>query len=47
MGWGNFSAIWRFFLMTIIWSWSESYPVTVKAVYEAAGEQGRIAWNRA
>lgn len=44
-GLGKFLGDLELFLMTIIWSWPAPYPVTVKAVYEAAGDQRPLAYT--
>jgi predicted transcriptional regulator len=44
-GLGKFLGDLELFLITIIWSWPEPYPVTVKAVCEAASEQRSLAYT--
>jgi predicted transcriptional regulator len=44
-GLGKFLGDLELFLITIIWSWPEPYPVTVKAVYETASEQRSLAYT--
>jgi predicted transcriptional regulator len=44
-GLGKFLGDLELFLMTIIWSWPKPYPVTVKEVFEAAGEGRRLAYT--
>ena len=44
-GLGKFLGDLELFLITIIWSWPEPYPVTVKAVYAAASEQRSLAYT--
>ncbi|MGR9035452.1 MAG: BlaI/MecI/CopY family transcriptional regulator [Gammaproteobacteria bacterium] len=44
-GLGKFLGDLELFLMTLIWDWPKPYPVTVKDVYEAAGELRPLAYT--
>lgn len=42
---GKFLGDLELFLMEIVWDWPGEYPVTVKAVHEAAGWKRQIAYT--
>lgn len=44
-GLGKFLGDLELFLMTLIWSWPEPYPVTIKAVCQAACKQRSLAYT--
>ncbi len=44
-GLGKFLGDLELFLMTLIWNWSGSYPVTVKEVCKVAAEQRPLAYT--